>query len=117
MRENVEMKDMIFNVGNYVENSNLKNSIVGNNNSTGVFDYKELENIITEIENVYKFEKQFNQTQLTEMARSIEEIKIAIKEKNQSKVQKYLQAIGNIVTNVGAGIIASGIWSKIQPLL
>lgn len=106
-----------YNYGNMVTNSTVTNSIVGNNNSMTDFDYDGLKKIITEIENLYKSESSFSEEQISVIAENLEEIKQAIQEKNQPIIQKCLKSIGGFVTNVSAGIIASGIWTKIQPFM
>lgn len=107
----------ITNYGNMVVNSNLTNSVIGNGNSSSNFDYQGLNTIIDEIEKVYKSESSFSKEAIDQISSDIEEIKNAIQKKNLPVIQKCLNNIKGFVTNVSAGIIASGIWTKIQPFI
>ncbi len=107
----------ITNYGNMVLNSSVHNSIIGNGNSSTNFDYQALSSVISEIEKLYKQEESFSQEVITQIESDIKEIKIAIQQKNQPVIQKCLKNIGGFVTNISAGIIASGIWTKIQPFI
>lgn len=107
----------ITNYGNMVLNSNVQGSIIGDGNSSTNFDYQTLKSIIDEIEKLYKNEESFSAEEINQMALDIDEIKIAIQQQNLPVIQKCLNSIKGFVTNVGAGIIASGIWTKIQPFL
>lgn len=107
----------INNYGNIVYKSNVTNSTIGDGNSISSFDYKGLSTVIAEIEKLYKSEESFSPETITQIASDIEEIKTAIQQQNQPIIQKCLNNIKGFVTNVGAGIIASGIWTKIQPFI
>lgn len=107
----------ITNYGNMVLNSNIHGSIIGDGNSSTNFDYHALNSIIAEIEKLYKSEESFSTEEINQIASDIDEIKIAIQQQNLPVIQKCLNSIKGFVTNVGAGIIASGIWAKIQPFI
>ena len=107
----------ITNYGNMVLNSNVHGSIIGDGNSSTNFDYHALNSVITEIEKLYKSEESFSTEEINQIASDIDEIKIVIQQQNLPVIQKCLNSIKGFVTNVGAGIIASGIWAKIQPFI
>lgn len=107
----------ITNYGNMVLNSNIHGSIIGDGNSSTNFDYHALNSVIAEIEKLYKSEESFSTEEINQIASDIDEIKIAIQQQNLPVIQKCLNSIKGFVTNVGAGIIASGIWAKIQPFI
>lgn len=107
----------ITNYGNMVLNSNVQGSIIGDGNLSTNFDYQALKSVIDEIEKLYKKEESFSAEEINQIATDINEIKIAIQQQNLSVVQKCLNSIKGFVTNVSAGIIASGIWAKIQPFI
>lgn len=107
----------ITNYGNMVLNSNVQGSIIGDGNSSTNFDYQTLKSIIDEIEKLYKNEESFSAEVINQITSDIDEIKIAIQQQNLPVIQKCLNSIKGFVTNVNAGIIASGIWTKIQPFL
>lgn len=107
----------ITNYGNMVLNSNVQGSIIGDGNSSTNFDYQALRSVIAEIEKLYKDEESFSTEEINQITSDIDEIKIAIQQQNLTVIQKCLNSIKGFVTNVGAGIIASGIWTKIQPFI
>lgn len=107
----------ITNYGNMVLNSNVQSSIIGDGNSSTNFDYQALRSVIDEIEKLYKKEESFSLEEINQMASDIDEIKIAIQQQNLPVIQKCLNSIKGFVANVSAGIIASGIWAKIQPFI
>lgn len=107
----------INNYGNMVLNSNVSGSIVGNGNTSTNFDYEGLKAVISQIEKIYESEESFSADAITQIASDIEEIKTAIQQQNQPVIQKCLNSIKGFVTNVSAGVIASGIWAKIQPFI
>lgn len=107
----------ITNYGNMILNSNVNDSVVGNGNSVSNFDYQGLSAVLDEIEKIYKSESSFSEEVIIQITSDIEEMKTAIKQQNQPVIQKCLNSLKGFVTNVGAGIIASGIWTKIQPFI
>lgn len=107
----------ITNYGNMVLNSNVQGSIIGNGNSSINFDYQALKTVIDEIEKLYKKEESFSAEEINQITADIDAIKIAIQQQNLPVIQKCLNSIKGFVANVSAGIIASGIWAKIQPFI
>lgn len=107
----------INNNGVMINQSTISDSRIENKPKINDIDYEALKTLIQKIEENYKNEKEFSNSQLSEISQNLEEIKVAIEEKNQSKILKCLNSIATLAYNVGSGLIANGIFSMIQQFM